>query len=156
MIGSTMSDDRRRPRSQSVTGGMHFDAGEPGKPWRITIDTIDALRAAFGDELLNAFVRCFAAADRLMTIVDCMAMNRERLPSDSVRSQRNHNQTGQQIVRRDLVVQPTITVRPGFSVNVIVNKDMVVPPYPDTASTPSEPAEAEPSGWGPGADFHSP
>jgi type IV secretory pathway VirB10-like protein len=38
------------------------------------------------------------------------------------------NQTGQQIVRRDLAVQPTITVRPEFSVNVIVNKDMVVPP----------------------------
>jgi type IV secretion system protein VirB10 len=66
------------------------------------------------------------------------------------------NQTGQQIVRRDLVVQPTITVRPGFSVNVIVNKDMVVPPYPDTARAPSEPAEAVPSGWRTAADLPSP
>jgi len=41
------------------------------------------------------------------------------------------NQTGQQIVRRDLQVQPTITVRPGFSVNVLVNKDFALPPYLD-------------------------
>jgi type IV secretion system protein VirB10 len=38
---------------------------------------------------------------------------------------------GQQITRSNLSIQPTITVRPGFSVNVIVTKDMIVPPYPD-------------------------
>lgn len=42
------------------------------------------------------------------------------------------NQTGQQIVHRDLIVAPTIVVRPGFSVNVIVNRDMVLPPYGDS------------------------
>ncbi|HXX67209.1 MAG TPA: TrbI/VirB10 family protein [Polyangiaceae bacterium] len=41
------------------------------------------------------------------------------------------NQSGQQIVRRDLIVPPTISVRPGFSVNVIVNEDIVLPPYHD-------------------------
>jgi type IV secretion system protein VirB10 len=41
------------------------------------------------------------------------------------------NQVGQQLTRRDLSVQPTITVRPGFAVNVIVTKDLVLPPYPD-------------------------
>ena len=41
------------------------------------------------------------------------------------------NQVGQQLTRRNMSIQPTITVRPGFSVNVIVTKDMVVPPYPD-------------------------
>jgi type IV secretion system protein VirB10 len=40
-------------------------------------------------------------------------------------------QIGQQITRSNLSIQPTITVRPGFSVNVIVTKDMIVPPYPD-------------------------
>ena len=39
------------------------------------------------------------------------------------------NQVGQQVTRRDLQVQPTITVRPGFSVNVIVTKDVVLSPY---------------------------
>jgi type IV secretion system protein VirB10 len=56
------------------------------------------------------------------------------------------NQTGQQIVRRDLQVQPTITVRPGFSVNVIVHKDLALPPYRDTSSL----------AWGAGAPALAP
>lgn len=39
------------------------------------------------------------------------------------------NQAGQGIVQRQLNLQPTITVRPGFGVNVIVTKDMVLEPY---------------------------
>lgn len=39
------------------------------------------------------------------------------------------NQTGQQVVRRNLNVQPTITIRPGFPVRVIVNRDLVLSPY---------------------------
>jgi type IV secretion system protein TrbI len=39
------------------------------------------------------------------------------------------NQAGQQITARNLQMQPTITVRPGFSVNVLVSKDIVIPPY---------------------------
>src|ERR1700748_3126904 len=35
------------------------------------------------------------------------------------------NQTGQQIVRRNLNIQSTLTVRPGFPVRVIVNRDLV-------------------------------
>ena len=40
------------------------------------------------------------------------------------------NQTGQQIVRRNLNIQPTITIRPGFPVRVIVNHDLVLASYP--------------------------
>jgi type IV secretion system protein TrbI len=36
---------------------------------------------------------------------------------------------GQQIVRRQLDVQPTLTIRPGFPVRVIVNRDLVLKPY---------------------------
>jgi type IV secretory pathway VirB10-like protein len=39
------------------------------------------------------------------------------------------NQTGQQVVRRNLNVQPTLTVRPGFPVRVIVNRDLVLESY---------------------------
>jgi type IV secretory pathway VirB10-like protein len=39
------------------------------------------------------------------------------------------NQTGQQVVRRDLNIQPTLTIRPGFLVRVIVNRDLVLAPY---------------------------
>jgi type IV secretory pathway VirB10-like protein len=39
------------------------------------------------------------------------------------------NQTGQQVVRRSLSIQPTLTIRPGFPVRVIVNRDLVLEPY---------------------------
>jgi type IV secretion system protein VirB10 len=48
------------------------------------------------------------------------------------------NQVGQQLTRRDLNVQPTITVRPGFAVNVIVTKDLVLPPYSDPSVAPGD------------------
>lgn len=39
------------------------------------------------------------------------------------------NQTGQQVVRRSLDIQPTLTVRPGFPVRVVVNRDLILAPY---------------------------
>jgi type IV secretion system protein VirB10 len=39
------------------------------------------------------------------------------------------NQTGQQVVSRSLNVQPTITIRPGFPVRVMVTHDLVLEPY---------------------------
>ena len=39
------------------------------------------------------------------------------------------SQTGQQIVGRQLNIQPTLTIRPGFPVRIIVNRDLVLAPY---------------------------
>jgi type IV secretion system protein VirB10 len=39
------------------------------------------------------------------------------------------NQTGQKVVQRNLNIQPTLTIRPGFPVHVIVNRDLVLEPY---------------------------
>jgi type IV secretion system protein TrbI len=39
------------------------------------------------------------------------------------------NQTGQQVVSRSLNIQPTITIRPGFPVRVMVTHDLVLEPY---------------------------
>jgi type IV secretion system protein VirB10 len=39
------------------------------------------------------------------------------------------NQVGQELTRRNLNVQPTLTVRPGYPVKVIVSKDLVLRPY---------------------------
>jgi type IV secretory pathway VirB10-like protein len=39
------------------------------------------------------------------------------------------NQTGQKVVQRNLDIQPTLTVRPGFLVRVIVNRDLALEPY---------------------------
>jgi type IV secretory pathway VirB10-like protein len=39
------------------------------------------------------------------------------------------NQTGQKIVQRNLNIQPMLTIRPGFPVRVIVNRDLVLESY---------------------------
>ncbi len=39
------------------------------------------------------------------------------------------NQADQRLVAKELAVQPTLTVRPGFPVRVIVNRDIVLKPY---------------------------
>lgn len=41
------------------------------------------------------------------------------------------NSIGQSFVQRQLSIQPTITVRPGFPANVIVTRDLVLEPYVD-------------------------
>ncbi|WP_422367434.1 TrbI/VirB10 family protein [Pelagibius sp.] len=46
-------------------------------------------------------------------------------------TQNSVNQAGQRITERNLNIQPTITVRPGWPLRIIVNKDMVLRPYRD-------------------------
>ena len=43
-------------------------------------------------------------------------------------SQDTINQTGQQIVRRQLNVQPTVTIRPGHPLRVVLTRDLVLEP----------------------------
>ncbi|SHL52629.1 type IV secretion system protein VirB10 [Sphingobium sp. YR657] len=54
--------------------------------------------------------------------------------SDLVRAirqstQQSANQAGQQIVSKNLNIQPTITVRPGWSLRIIVHKDLLLRPW---------------------------
>lgn len=39
------------------------------------------------------------------------------------------NNAGQQITRKNLDIQPTLKIRAGMTVNILVNKDMIVDPY---------------------------
>jgi len=39
------------------------------------------------------------------------------------------NQVGQRIVSKDLAIQPSLTVRPGFPLRIIVNRDIALRPY---------------------------
>jgi type IV secretion system protein VirB10 len=36
------------------------------------------------------------------------------------------NQTGQQLTRKNLDVQPTLTIRPGFELRILVNRDLIL------------------------------
>ncbi len=47
-------------------------------------------------------------------------------------SQDTINQTGQQIVRRQLNVQPTLTIRPGHPLRVVITRDLVLEPIGGT------------------------
>jgi len=49
-------------------------------------------------------------------------------------TQSTTNRAGQRLVERNLNVQPTITVRPGWPLRVIVHKDIVLRPYRETTS----------------------
>ncbi|MEZ5833323.1 MAG: TrbI/VirB10 family protein, partial [Dongiaceae bacterium] len=44
-------------------------------------------------------------------------------------TQESTNQAGQRLVEKNLDIQPTITVRPGWPLRVIVEKDLVLRPY---------------------------
>ena len=46
---------------------------------------------------------------------------------ESAQSSANH--AGQSLTDKNLSIQPTITVRPGWPLNIIVNKDMILRPY---------------------------
>jgi type IV secretion system protein TrbI len=55
--------------------------------------------------------------------------NTEILQALRLSSANSLNQTGQQVVRRSLNIQPTLTIRPGHPVRVIVNRDIVLQPF---------------------------
>jgi type IV secretory pathway VirB10-like protein len=44
-------------------------------------------------------------------------------------TQQSTSQAGEQIVRKDLNIQPTITVRPGWPLRILLSKDIVLQPY---------------------------
>lgn len=44
-------------------------------------------------------------------------------------SQDTASDVGRQLIRRQLNIQPTLTIRPGFPVRVIVNRDLILQPY---------------------------
>jgi type IV secretion system protein VirB10 len=46
------------------------------------------------------------------------------------------NQVGQELTRRNLDIQPTLTIRPGFPVRAIVNKDLILRPYNNRQDLP--------------------
>jgi type IV secretion system protein TrbI len=44
-------------------------------------------------------------------------------------TQENASQAGQQLVTKNLAIQPTIKVRPGWPLRIIVHKDLVLRPW---------------------------
>lgn len=72
-----------------------------------------------------------AGLSTLLSVGAELATNDENRLIQAIRNggQDTINDAGQQIVRRQLNVAPTLTIRPGFPVRVIVTRDLVLEPY---------------------------
>jgi type IV secretion system protein VirB10 len=97
-------------------------AGYSGLEDEVDNHWMELLGAAALSTLLAVGTEVNAGADMTNTNSDIVQALR-RGAGDSL------NQTGQQLVRRNLNIQPTLTIRPGFPVRVIVNRDLVLEPY---------------------------
>ena len=90
--------------------------------------------AGLQDQVDNHWGALFKAA-LLSTILgvgsEAGSSNDENSLVDAIRrgASDSISQTGRQVVGRSLQVQPTVTVRPGFPVRVIVTRDLVMEPY---------------------------
>ena len=72
-----------------------------------------------------------AGLSTLLSVGADLATNDDNRLLQAIRNggQDTINDAGQQIVRRQLNVAPTLTIRPGFLVRVIVTRDLVLEPY---------------------------
>jgi type IV secretion system protein VirB10 len=90
--------------------------------------------AGLQDEVDNHWLELFKAAALSTLLSVGTELGSSGNDSDIIQALRRGagdslNQTGQQVVRRNLNIQPTLTIRSGFPVRVIVNRDLVLEPY---------------------------
>jgi type IV secretion system protein VirB10 len=93
-------------------------AGNAGLQDRVDQHWGGMFRAALISTLLSVGTQVGNADD------DALVRALRQGGSDSI------GRTGQDIVRRQLNVQPTLTIRPGFQLRVIVTRDLVLTPIP--------------------------
>ena len=115
----------------------------------ITLDRLQAADTAgysgLEDQVDSHWGRIFAGAalSTLLGVNSQLVNNDQAVNSGSVTvairqsSQDSLNQVGQQITRKNLNIQPTLIVRPGLPIRIIVNKDLILSPFKQ--STSSEP-----------------
>jgi type IV secretory pathway VirB10-like protein len=90
--------------------------------------------AGLEDEVDNHWGLLFKAAilSTLLSVgSEAGTSNSENNLAQAIRqgASQSFNQVGEQVVGRSLTVQPTLTIRPGFPVNVMVTHDLVLEPY---------------------------
>lgn len=97
--------------------------------------TDEAGYAGLEDRVDNHWDRLFLAAG-LATILNIGAELGRENENDIARAIRDGTQdtigrAGGEIVRRQLQIAPTLTIRPGFPVRVMVTRDLILEPYGD-------------------------
>lgn len=92
--------------------------------------------AGLEDQVDNHWGMLFKAAilSTLLSVgAEAGTSNNENALVQAIRqgASQSFNQAGEQVVGRSLNVQPTITIRPGFPVRVMVTRDIILEPYRD-------------------------
>ena len=113
--------------------------------------------AGFHDQVNNHYLRTFGQAFMLSIFSAGMQLSQ---PRGSVQGTYNAQQIGaaalgqqmaqlgMQLARRNLNMQPTLEIRPGYTFNIMVNKDIILPPWrghPAAQNTSVREVEAETS-----------
>ena len=111
--------------------------------------------AGFHDQVNNHYLRTFGQAFMLSLFSAGMQLSQ---PRGSVQGTYNAQQIGaaalgqqmaqlgMQLARRNLMMQPTLEIRPGYEFNIMVNKDIILPPWrghPSAQNTAAQIGEAE-------------
>lgn len=96
--------------------------------------------AGFTDKVNNHYWRIFGNAT-LLSIIGAGAQlsqpdsNNNNSNSTNAREElaaelgRQWGQVGQEMTKRNMNIQPTLEIRPGYQFNVMVNKDLILEPY---------------------------
>lgn len=103
----------------------------------ITIDNLPGVDmegyAGLKDRVDHHGFRLFKAAilSSVLSVASEIGRDRDDDILNALRDggQQTINQAGQQIVTKQLQVQPTLKIRPGWRLRIIVNKDIVLQPY---------------------------
>lgn len=101
--------------------------------------TDGAGQAGFHDQVDNHYMRTFGSAV-LMSFLGVGAQlsqpqNSGALNTPSTGQQaasalaQQMNNVGTNLLQKNLNIQPTLTIRPGYAFNVLVNRTMILPPY---------------------------
>nr|WP_223176262.1 TrbI/VirB10 family protein [Sphingobium xenophagum] len=91
-------------------------AGTSGLQDKVNYHWGNMLKAAMVSTLLGAGTQLVAQGDDELTRALRYGMQ------DTI------NQTGRQVVQREINVPPTLTVRPGFAIRVVITRDLVLEP----------------------------
>lgn len=75
-----------------------------------------------------ALISMFSAAGQIATD-DNNSDNKSSGETLSEELGRQWSQTGQELIRKNMNIAPTIKIRPGYKLNVMVSKDMILKPY---------------------------
>lgn len=89
------------------------------------------------DQVDNHYLKIFGSAAMLSLIGAGYQLSQPQVSSNHLTAQEIiQAQVGQQmaqvsgeLARRNLAIQPTIKIRPGYRFNVMINKDMILEPY---------------------------